>query len=470
MLSFILNDREVQTEASPAMVLADFVRVERGLVGTKLACREGDCGACTALVGELNGANLSYRAVTSCIYPLGNVAGKHVVTIEGLNQMEITPIQQAIVASGGTQCGFCTPGFVVALTALFLKKREFDPTSACAELDGNICRCTGYKSIERAVEKLSEQFGSNSNLDQDRIDELVKWNILPSQFLGISARLGALNQVQKKISNISERKIVGGGTDLYVQIPEQMLEKEIFLSRERQKLKGIKFKGGKCTIGAATTLEELRESVELNTAIPRLSEYLKLFGSTPIRQMATIGGNLVNASPIGDSTALFLALDSEIIVGDNERTRELELKDFYLGYKKLDLKKGEMVLALRFSIPTATSKINFEKVSRRTYLDIASVNSGIHLKLQSGRITAGTISAGGVAPIPMVLSEASKFLCGKEVGITTIKKVVEIAQVEISPISDVRGTSEYKRLLLRQLIYAHFINCFPEKVSLGQLI
>lgn len=470
MLRFILNDQEITTEANPAMVLADFVRVKRGLVGTKLACREGDCGACTALVGELRGDEVVYRSVTSCIFPLGNAAGKHVVTIEGLNQKGLNPVQEAIVESGGTQCGFCTPGFVVALSSMFLKHRSFTKEIACGELDGNICRCTGYKSIERATDGLCKRFGACSDANKERIQELIAWGVLPEHFSSIAEKLRALGTPSKATLSTKKRKVVGGGTDLYVQMPEKMVEQDVLLVSGSEALKGITVAGATCTIGAATTLEEVRESKALADYLPRLRDYLKLFGSTPIRQMATVGGNLVNASPIGDSTALFLALNAELILAKHAARREISLKDFYLGYKTLDLRSGELVFALRFTLPDTTSKINFEKVSRRTYLDIASVNSGFHLKVRAEEIISSTISAGGVAPVPTVLKETSKYLVGRTIDRETVRNAANVALSEVTPISDVRGSSEYKKLLLRQLLYSHFITCFPDKITLQHLL
>ena len=201
---------------------------------------------------------------------------------------------------------------------------------------------------------------------------------------------------------------------------------------------------------------------------------MKLVSSTPIRNMGTLAGNLVNASPIGDLTIFFLALDASIRLNNNGKKREIKLRQFYKGYKKLAKKKDEFIESIFFKIPTkafgGNAKFNFEKVCKRKHLDIASVNSACQLKIQKGIIIEAHVSAGGVGPTPKYLAKASKFLIGKKVSPDIIQKAAAIISTEISPISDARGSADYKRLLLRQLFYAHFIQNFPKEVSLENLI
>jgi len=474
-IKFILNDCEINTTVSPTSVLVDFIREHQGLKGTTVACREGDCGACTTLIGELRDDDLVYRSVTSCIFPLGNVAGKHVVTVEGLNpcegpgQRSLNPLQQALLDSCGTQCGFCTPGFVVSLAGLFLKQQSFSLEQGISEIDGNICRCTGYKSIERAVESLRQKFGQDQAGGRDKIQSLVLCEILPKYFLEIKDKLSSLSAVITDSSHAAS-SVVGGGTDLYVQIPEKMQERQVHFTLLDESLRGICIENERCTIGASTSIEEIRTSTPLEKYLPGLQGYFKLFGSTPIRQQATLGGNIVNASPIGDCTIFFLALDAEVSLRSGSQLRKVALKDFYLDYKKLDKQEREIVASLSFQLPSDGSRFNFEKVSRRTYLDIASVNSAFHVRMNGAQIDDAALSAGGVAAVPLFLKQTSEFLCGREVSVDTIQGAVKVAQQEVSPITDVRGTAEYKRLLLRQLLYAHFLRSFSDKVNLQDLV
>ena len=223
-----------------------------------------------------------------------------------------------------------------------------------------------------------------------------------------------------------------------------------------------------CIIGARASVTELIESDIIKKHLPSLKEKLKLFGSVPIRNRATVGGNIVNASPIADITSILLALNANLHLRQNKVDRTLPLKDFYRGYKTLELKKNELIDKISFELPEANSYFNFEKVSQRTYLDIASVNSSIFLKIEKNKISNIRLSAGGVAPFPLYLKNFSGFLIDKEISSSNIREAVSIALSEISPISDIRGSAEYKSLLLRQLIYAHFITLFPEKISIKE--
>lgn len=466
MIRFILNNTTVETNEKPGLALLDFIRYQKHLTGTKIGCREGDCGACTILVGEVVNGKMEYKSMTSCITPLGNANGKHIVTVEGLNMNDLNPVQKAMVDNSGTQCGFCTPGFVVSLSGYCLTADNPTTEGAISAVDGNICRCTGYKSIERAAADVAKKLESTDT--ESRIGWLVKNNFIPTYFGDIKQRLGGLNAESQKL-NANSKIFVGGGTDLFVQRHDDMYEADIELVYDQKELKGISVSNGVCTIGGATTAAELMDSAHLNKIFPNLYKHLKLVSSTPIRNMGTIAGNFVNASPIGDLTAFFLALNASIVLEGNSK-RTIALKDFYLGYKQLDKKADEKIVAISFNVPDKNTLFNFEKVSKRTYLDIASVNSAMSITTDGDKITDAHISAGGVGPTPKYLDKTRSFLIGKELTQKTIKEANDIIQSEIAPISDARGAEQYKRLLLRQLFYAHFIELFPTKFEMEVLV
>ncbi len=458
MISFILNDVEVNTDLPPGMTLLDFIRYERRLTGTKIGCREGDCGACTVLVGELQNNELTYRSVTSCLMPIGNASGKHIVSIEGINFSGLNPVQQAMSDHGATQCGFCTPGFVMSLTGFCMQDKN---TDVIASIDGNICRCTGYKSIERAAHSIDEKF--KERRAENVLDYAVKSGFIPQYFTTIKDRLTLLqkgSESAKKIP-VENSVYVGGGTDLYVQKHEEMVHSDSDFLTGISSLKGIKQENNRCILGASTTVTDLIESSIIRKAFPDFLKYSKLVSSTPIRNMATLGGNFVNASPIGDFTIFFLALEAKIKLKGQNTLREIPLEDFYLGYKKLDKLPGEIVETISFELPDEKTFFNFEKVSKRTNLDIASANSAIKLSVSNNTISKATISAGGVGPIPMVLVKTSAFLAGKIINEKNIDLACAVVDEDISPISDARGSDAYKRFLLKQLIRAHFITLFP---------
>ncbi len=468
MISFILNNQTVETELPRGTTVLDFVRYHKNLKGTKIGCREGDCGACTILVGELNDERVKYRTQTSCLMPLANAGGKHIVTIEGINKPnnELTPVQQALVDESGTQCGFCTVGFVMSLTNFCIDGTPKTKEMAVSAIDGNICRCTGYKSIERACAALSEQLAVSSE-QKDFLKIAVEDEIVPDYFSNIKDRL--LNLKTKNPSPKTKNQkpnFLAGGTDLYVQKPEEMVYSDSENLFDNGELRFISETEEFVEVGASVVVTDLLESEIFRRIFPNLFKHLKLVSSTPIRNMATLAGNFVNASPIGDMTVWFLALDAEIELSEPSAsaddstavTRSIKLKDLYLGYKQLAKSEDEVITKIRFR--KDFTHFNFEKVCKRTFLDIASVNTAISLKVSENIIEQAHVSAGGVAPIPLYLQKTSVFFHGKEISEKLIKEANEIIQTEISPISDVRGSESYKRLLLRQLFTAHFVEFF----------
>ncbi|MBJ6108325.1 FAD binding domain-containing protein [Hymenobacter sp. BT523] len=514
MIEFLLNDQPIRTSEAPASALLDFVRYHEQLKGTKIGCREGDCGACTVLVGELSadGQTVNYQSMTSCLTPLGNAQGKHIVTVEGINAAgsQLTPVQKAIVDEGGSQCGFCTVGFVMSLTGHSLSSTPATEKSTIAAIDGNICRCTGYKSLERAAAKLTAE------LESRPVENALAWlsekQFVPGYFANIPSQLAKLRATEAQATEASAaaqvasgtaqnggsavstspnghaqnqndhghngttkpfaHALLGGGTDLLVQRLEELREQPgVRLIFDQPGRRGIRHETtGRVVLGAATTASQLLESELMRGLLPNLPQYLKLVSSTPIRNMGTVAGNFINGSPIGDLTIMFLALGASITLLDaTGATRELALPDLYLGYKKLAKAADEQVIEISFPAPLAGDFFHFEKVSKRTHLDIASVNSAAWLRVEHGLIQAARVSAGGVGPVPLLLARTSAFLQGRELTAETVTAANEVMQAEISPISDVRGTSDYKRLLLRQLLWAHFLEFAPE-LAVDELI
>ena len=508
MISFFLNDQPIYTAEPAASALLDFVRYHEHLTGTKIGCREGDCGACTVLVGELaeNGQRIAYQSMTSCLTPLGNVHGKHVVTVEGINQAsgQLTPVQQAIVNHNGAQCGFCTVGFVMSLTGHSLSEKPATAQSARAAIDGNICRCTGYKSLERAAASLTAELAERPSTDS--VKWLSKKQFVPAYFEAMPARLASLraeiaaaeapaspgrNGYATNGSAVStspnghfqsqnghdsghfphaSHPLLSGGTDLLVQRLDELRQQPVRLLFDQSGRRGVRHDGGRVMLGAATTASQLLESELMRGLLPRLPDYLKLVSSTPIRNMGTVAGNFVNASPIGDLTILFLALGAAVTLADAAgASRSLPLASLYLGYKKLAKAADEQVTAISFPAPLASDFFNFEKVSKRMHLDIASVNTAAWLRVENGVISAARISAGGVGPVPLLLRRTGEYLVGRAMSAETVAGANEVMQEEVSPLGDVRGTAAYKRLLLRQLLFAHFLRFAPE-LTLAEMI
>ena len=467
MIRFILNDQTIQSVAAAGSTLLDLIRYRQRLTGTKIGCREGDCGACTVLVGEKDDKEqMHYQSMTSCLMPLANAAGKHIVTVEGINGKELTPVQQAMVDCNGTQCGFCTPGFVMSLTGFVLEININDKDSAIKAMDGNICRCTGYKSIERAAAIIAGQLPPNAN--DKTMEWLVKNHFIPAYFLAIPGRLASLKNETEIISAGAMK--IAGGTDLLVQKHSLVRSSAIEPLFDSPGLKEIQVQHDHCEIGASVTVSDFAAHEKIADFFPQLKQYIKLISSTPIRNMATIGGNIVNASPIGDMAVFFLALDAYLLLDNKGNKRRVLLKEFFKGYKQLDKGPEEIIEKIIFPLPSGNALFNFEKVSKRRYLDIASVNSACLVSFRDDIIEDIHLSAGGVAPYPTYLSATCNFLIGKKLSMTVMNESIKIMNEEIAPISDARGTACYKRLLLRQLLLAHILHCSPLKTVVTEYL
>lgn len=532
MIPLLLNDTEIVLDLPAGHRLLDALRGTLRLTGTKEGCREGDCGACCVLWGVPERDAVIYRVVPACLLPCGELHGTHVVTIEGLSRTgrpqgdpghgaltgpeasgeTLTPVQEAFLEFGAAQCGFCTPGFIVALTGYLLCAESLDPLEAEEAVAGQLCRCTGYSSVRRALARLCERLdrdacASTAGDPLERVRWLISEGVLPETFLDAPRRLAALAGLaegaspatpappaphgqpapapapEALASGSSRPRIVGGATDLYVQRPEEFEDaSDLLLLSRRADLHGIRVEAGRCRIAGASTIEELRRCRALRAALPALDGWLRRVASLPVRTRATLAGNLVNASPIGDLAILLLALDAEVTLeaagardpAESPRTerpslasarRTTPLRAFFHAYKRTARQPGELIAEIAFDLPGADTRVSFQKVSRRPRLDIASVNGAARITVRDGRIVCAELAAGGVAPVPLHLARASAHLTGRPLEAAAVREAADVADAEISPIDDVRGSALYKRLLCRRILYAHFLECFPEAMG-----
>lgn len=465
MIQFILNDIDIFYHGNPEKTLLDFIRYEQHLRGTKIGCREGDCGACTAMIGRLSGDKVQYKAVTSCLTPMANIHGSHIVTIEGINGEMLTPIQSSMVQCSGTQCGFCTPGFVMSLTAYALSPHSLSSPTAKDAIDGNICRCTGYKSIEIAAEQIDDAL-ANIHTD-DKLSALIDNQYVPEYFGNIGHRL---QKIKKSSKHRIQGMIISGGTDVYVQKHDHLHNKTLDFQASYLEKQALLIQEDKCIIHASNTAQDLLEFEPLHHAIPDWYQYLKLVSSTPIRNIGTVVGNIANASPIGDLSVMLLALDADVVIADNDKPlRTVALRNFFKGYKSIDLSGDEYIHSLQFKIPDG-QYFHFDKVCKRQYLDIATVNTAIKIEIQDDHILSAAVSAGGVSATPLYLSNTSASLQHQKLTPQLVQYVASVLLSEISPISDVRGSKEYKSHLLKNLFYGHFIHLFPNIIKMSDLL
>ncbi len=448
-------------DVSPHATLLQVLRNDLGLTGTKEGCREGDCGACAVLIGTPDGNHVAYRPVTSCLVPLGELHGKHLVTIEGLNLERLTPVQQAITDTGATQCGFCTPGIVVSLTGCLMSDAAPATRESLREaLGGHLCRCTGYRSLKDSTARIVEAVGSGRG-----VATLVSAGILPDYFREMPERLRAIRDDHVPVKLPEEGFVVAGGTDVYVQQGDQIPGAAVEVLNRHPEMMGIERQNGTLRVGALTTFEAFAGDPEVRRVIPDIKSYMFLIASLQIRHRATLGGNVINASPIGDMTILLLALDATLVLRRGAESRTVPLASFYRGYKEMDRRPDEVLSEILIPASQEGTRINWEKVSKRKCLDIASVNSAARVRTEDDVIADAAVTMGGVAPIPLLLRQTSQFLIGKPVDVGTVKGAMRVMQLELTPISDIRGSASYKRLLARQFMITHFCRMYPERVS-----
>ena len=506
-ISFSLNGQPVDVSGADArLTLSDFLRRRRRLTGTKVVCAEGDCGACTVLCGRPeglcgrpDGKDLSYRSIDSCITFVYQLDGVHVVTVEGLSLGEesagrdsLHPVQLAMVQNFGSQCGFCTPGFVGAMTELAETHAELgtdlDEESLRRGLTGNLCRCTGYvqileagrqidlKSLPRLRDLYDERAVLESlrrrcvgpaqvSLGQKRDDSASasscsasssgnasSESAVPPQSVAFLPRTSA--EVVELLAAYPEARLVSGATDLGVQHNKGRLPPGDVIALNRvDELAQTLVDQHYLALGAGATWAQVEK--DLASLFPEFARVLDLFGAPQIRNAGTVGGNLMNASPIADSIPFFLATDSVFQVLGPGGVRQIPANDFYLGYKETALVAGEFLVRILIPLAAASSFLRLVKVSRRRDLDISTFTAALRLDLDGQVIRSARVVLGGVGPVVLRLEETERLLEGETVSESLFRSAGKNARTEITPISDVRGTAA-NRLQLTENVLLKF--------------
>ena len=446
------------------MPLSDFLRQSKRLTGTKVVCAEGDCGSCTVLraTPKPQGA-LNYQAINSCIAPLYTLDGASLVTVEGLAHPEgPSPIQASFAQNHGAQCGFCTPGFVTSLTAMFEKTQNATPKTIKNHLTGNLCRCTGYLDIIEAAQKvetekiipLRQRYNHPDmlkNLAEIRgQDAELKWDNLT--FYAPTSLKSALN-----CKHNHNPRVIAGATDLGVQInkTQTKLQKVMSLALVDE-LQHIQNHTDHISIGSTVNLHEAEEALEQD--IPELSRIIRVFASPQIKNTATLIGNIVNASPIGDTIPALLALGASLEIQSLNNQRTENLADFYTGYRQTTLKPDEIVIGVKIPKPQK-AKFRTYKVCKRKDLDISGVCGGFYVMHDKDTITSARLAYGGVAATPVRLKKVEQQLVGKPFNQQTFDDAAQLVKQCISPLSDHRGSSDYRMTLSQNLLKKFFQEC-----------
>lgn len=463
------------------MMLADYLRYQRGLTGTKIVCAEGDCGACSVLrffpgvgpgVGTKKaGRSSRYLPINSCITPCAQLDGSSLITVEGIGTPEnLHPVQEAMLKCHGSQCGFCTPGFVVALAGLVEKKKDQKKAKkegisfedAKNATTGNLCRCTGYQQIlesarqvkPSACESLRERY-----LPAGQEKELREALKKPLHIKGEGFEFYAPLTLKQAVAYLAKEKnavLLSAATDLGVAKNKGKAELAKLLSLHL--IPGLYECGTskqEAYVGARVSLAEVRK--KLLKAAPEFARFLDLFASPQIKNIATLIGNLANASPIADTPPFLLLSDAVVETISKKGKRKIPLRDFYLGYRKTALRSGELIVGVRFGLPSARDRWALYKSSERRDLDISTVNAGFLVRQgKGGGIEKARLALGGVAATPLRLLKTEALLEGEVPSLGLLERALDSVQKEIEPLSDLRGSAAFRRLLAENFVRKFF--------------
>ena len=460
-----LNGRRHEVRGPDAFLsLSDYLRRVHGLVGTKIVCSEGDCGACTVLIGrpDANCSRLVYRPVDSCIQFMFQLDGTHIITIEGLaSEAEPSAVQQAMIDCHGSQCGFCTPGFVVAMTGLLEEHDALDESEMRCGLMGNLCRCTGYTPIlEAGAEtdvarhaRMETLYSSGAMLGEfaRRRSEAIEVRAEHGGKRRLFASPPDFDAALEFLEKQPQATIVAGATDVGVRINKSLTVPETILDLNRvAELEHCDVDDGEMVLGARASWTAIEALCKEH--VPEFYKIVALFGAPQIRHVGTIGGNIANASPIADSLPFLYVTGAMLELRGKGGVRHVNINSFYKGYKQRDLRPGELISSVRVPLPADDELLRLYKVSRRRDLDIASFTAAIRIRLDGETISDAAIAFGAVGPTVIRARKTEAFLRGQPFDEETLRAAGDIAVEEISPISDVRGAADYRYQLTRNIL------------------
>ena len=447
----------------PSHTLLDLLRDDLGCTGTKEGCGEGDCGACTVVLGENENGKLRLRAVNSCIRLAHSIDGMALWTVEDIAGADggLHPAQQAMLECHGSQCGFCTPGFVMSLFSMHqnhvCKGNRITRDIAVEELSGNLCRCTGYRPILDAAQAMAALPAAPI----DEVDLLSKLELLAQDLSGLyvdsaykSSRTLA-DLLQQRAAHPAAQ-LVAGCTDVGLWVTKQHLQFERVLDVSKvQELRRIEYQSHHFVIGAAVSLVDAYAA--LSGHWPQLKTFAARFAGLPVRNSGTLGGNIANGSPIGDSMPLLIALRARVVLMSTRGQREMPLEQLYTGYRTNVMAPDEVLAWIKVPKPVANQNLQVYKISKRFDDDISAVCLAINLQIENSVVVSASIGAGGVAATPVRATQTEAALTCQPWTSTTVQRAIATLRAEFSPISDMRASSDYRREVLGNLLQRYWL-------------
>jgi len=466
-IGFYLNGKFIQLGLDVAFLnLSQFLREQKALVGTKIVCSEGDCGACSVLLADNRSLRPSFKTINSCIFPVFLADNCHLVTIEGLEDKALHPIQECMVDFQGAQCGFCSPGICISLASLFEQKNEITEKNVKNALTGNLCRCTGYRPIidaALAAQNIQAESLTKRYLKKKHRAELSQFCQKPLTIFSGDKTLFAPNRLKQALEIKNKNplsKVIGSGTDIGVGLNKGHLKTSTFISLQQiPQLYQIQKMKGHVVVGAKVSLAQIEN--ELKTDFRELSRLIKLFASPQIKNVATLVGNVANGSPISDTAPYLIAVGAKVMAQSIKGKREIPVDQFYLGYKKLDLRPNEIVVGLKLPYLKKNQHVLFYKVSTRKDLDIATVNAAFMFEQdENKKITNVKLVYGGMGPTVMRAKNCEGLFLGQILNKELIKKGQSILLEELSPLSDLRASKEYRMKVAQNLLLKSYLELY----------
>ena len=472
-IRFLLGENPVEvTNFDPQATVLDWLRIQQQRTGTKEGCAEGDCGACTVVIGELKGESVRYRAINACILLLATLDGKQMITVEDLAEDDLHPVQQALVDHHGSQCGFCTPGFVMSLFAMAHDGDWKPGATGRAAIDeglaGNLCRCTGYAPIARAAEEVlaepvQDRFRMNCRQTASALGAIESENGLELEYEGrrfFSPR--SIDGLCQQLDRYPDAVLLAGGTDVGLWITKQLriLDTLIYTANvpELNRL-GINKEKSCLEIGAAVSYTDAMDA--LCAHYPEFGPLLSRIGAVQVRNVGTIGGNIANGSPIGDMPPPLIALGARLVLRSTAGRRELDLEDFFIDYGKQDLRAGECVekVLLPLPDPEISGDLQFRvyKLAKRFDQDISAVCAAFALQLNGEVVQSIRICYGGMAGIPARALHTESTLVGERWSQESIEGAMAAMTKDFQPLSDWRAGSEYRMLSSQNLLQRFYL-------------